>query len=292
MNKIKAWLIAARIFALPILFTDTLVGMALAGNNIWTWIVASLITGSLLTATEFINLWRDYVSGYDTIHGGSRVKSYTSATILLPKKILTVTDMKIGSIVLILFSLSMMYFVPWRIDTWSLYLLGLFCMLTYTDIWKKIGLGEVPVFLGPGFGVIAFSYALVKPLDIVGFVGAIIIGLWGPFFYSLDQYADVMEDIKKGSKKNFAYMVKMAKTSLSSYIWFSGLSIITLIIVAVIAGLLPKPMLTVVFILPALRFSGIMIDASYDKGMKQVIIAKILSSLIPAIALLIYGSSI
>ena len=293
MNKIKAFWIAARPFALPFLFSDTLLGMALGGRNIESWILASLITGLLLTATEFINNWRDYVSGYDAAKGGSRVKSYTSATTLLPRNILTVNDMKAGTIVLILLSLFLMlFYVPQRADTWLLYLLGLFFVVTYTDIWKRLGLGEIAVYFGAGFGVIAFSYALVKPLDIVGFIGAAITGLWGPFFYTLDQYSDVAEDIKKGGKKNFAYMVKMARTSLSSYIWFSGMGIILFVIGAVISGLLPKPMLAILFVLPPLRFGGIMIDSSYESGMKQVVIAKVLSSLIPAAALLVYGPAI
>ncbi len=293
MNKLKGFWVAARPFALPMLLTDTLVGMALAGNSLWAWLVAFLITGSLLTATEYINNWRDYVSGYDKRRGGSRAKSYTSATMLLPKKLMTANDMKAGAAVLILFSLALMYFyVPWRLDTWLLYFLGLFFTLSYTDVWKRIGLGEVAVYLAPGFGAIAFAYATVAPLGIVGLTGAAILGMWGPFFYTLDQYSDVKEDIKHGAKKNFAYMVKMAKTSLSSYVWFSGLGIITFIIGAVVAGLLPKPMLATMFIVPPLRFGGIMMDSSYESGMKQIVIAKVLSSLLPAIALLWFGNAI
>lgn len=289
MNKLRAWLIAARLFALPMVFVDTFFGMALAGVNIWTWLLAFLITSSLLIATEFINLWRDYVSGYDKLKGGSRVKPYTSATLLLPKAILTVKDMKIGASVMILFSLFLMYFVPWRLDTWSLYALGLFCALTYTDFWKRKGLGEVPVFLGPGMGIIAFAYALVKSLDITGLTGAVVLGLWGPLFYTLDQYSDVKNSAAEEDKKNLAYMLKIAKTSLSSYVWSSGLFILVALIGAVVAKLLPEPVLAALLVLPVIRIGGTIMDSSYEKGIQQVLIAKVLFSLIPAIALLICG---
>jgi len=286
MNKLKAWIVATRPFALPWIAVNTLLGSALAGFDVKMWFAAFAIVSLVLIAGHFINNWRDYVRGFDKLEEGSRSKIYTSANQLLPSGILTVEDMQGATIITLATATVLMFAVAKRVDSWLLYLLGIFCAATYTDFWKVKGLGEIPLFLGHGFGASTFAYSLVKPVDFAAISIGFLLGMWAGIIYTLDQYKDVETDFAKKAK-DLAYIMFRAGVKPSAYLWFAGSATSTLAVALVLAGILPREILTALISLPAVHISGIVIDYDFDKGVLLALISMWIYALFPAVALLL-----
>ena len=286
MNKLKAWIVATRPFALPWIAVNTLLGSALAEFDVKMWLAAFAIVSLVLIAGHFINNWRDYVRGFDKLEEGSRSKIYTSANQLLPSGILTVEDMQGATIITLATATILMFAVARRADSWLLYLLGIFCAATYTDFWKVKGLGEIPLFLGHGFGASTFAYSLVKPVDFAAISIGFLLGMWAGIIYTLDQYKDVETDFAKKAK-DLAYIMFRAGVKPSAYLWFAGSATSTLAVALVLAGILPREILTALISLPAVHISGIVIDYDFDKGVLLALISMWIYALFPAVALLL-----
>jgi len=266
-SKGKLMFIAARPFALPWVAVNTLLGISLAGFHLMQWFVAFVIVGLVLTASHYINNWRDYVRGFDAIENGSTGKSYTLASKLLPAGLLSTADMIHGALVMLgLSAMLMLLYAPHRLDVWGLYALGVFLALTYTDVFKPKGFGEIALFLGHGWSTTTFAYAIVKPVGIDGFVAGILLGMLAALAYTLDQLPDVETDFGKKAR-DLAYIMFKAEIRPSSYVWFTASAISFLTVAFVLLGWLPKEMLLGLLSMPLFHITGVVIDYDYGKGM-------------------------
>jgi len=286
MSKAKWMFWAARPFAIPWVFVNTLLGATLAGIDWLKWLVAFVMVGMVLVASHYINSWRDFIRGFDKLEEGSTAKPYTSASQILPRGLLDTSDVTRGALVLLALATALMVvYAPRRLDVWLLYALGLFCAVTYTDFFKVHAIGEIPLFLGHGFGASTFAYSLIKPIDSTAIAVGILLGLWSAMAYTLDQYKDVETDFAKRAK-DLAYLMFKAQIKPSAYVWFVGSATTTLAVAFVIVGILPTEFLSSLSILPLVHITGIVIDYDFDKGVLLALLAMWLYALVPTIVLL------
>ena len=285
MNKAKAWLVASRPFAIPFWLTATAMGVAFAGWDTKAWIVASLIVTLIGLSTHYINNWRDYTKGIDTLDNGSKHKAYKKANQILPAGILSVRDMQMATAfcLVIVFILAGVFLR--RIDQILLFLIGLLTAIGYTDFFKPKGLGEIAMFFAWG-GTAPFAYTLIKPFDITAMGLWVINGMTGAMVYTIDQLPDVETDLVK-RVKNLAFYVMRAKISPSQLVWFVVSAIMVLSVGMVTLGWAPKETAYIIFTLPLWHICGIVIDNDFEKGVFIGLIGYFLIMVIPTLALLL-----
>ena len=287
MSKAKWMFWAARPFAIPWVFVNTLLGATLAGIDWLKWFVAFVIVGMVLVASHYINSWRDFVRGFDKLDEGSTAKSYTSASQILPRGLLDTSDVTRGALVLLALAIALMVvYAPKRIDVWGLFALGIFLAVTYTDFWKTRGLGELALFLGHGWGTTTFTYSLIKPIDVEGIMVGVLLGILAALVYTLDQYPDVETDFGKKAK-DLAYLMFKAEVKPSSYLWFSASAVAFLTVVFVLLGWLPREILVGLLCMPIFHIAGLVIDYDYEKGTLIGLVAVWLYPLLASIAMLL-----
>lgn len=265
MRKLKAWFIAGRFFALPsIVVPLSFFAAALAGFNFTKWLVSLLIAGSAWLATNFLNDWRDYVLGADKTSGGSIAKPYTAGSQVLPRGWLSIRTIQLT--VLALLSISFTAFItlaPLRLDTVTLYSLGVALGLSYTDYWKPRRGYELCLCLAL-FVLIGFCYTVIRPfnpgiLAAAGLIG----GMIGILLQLVDRYPDIQES---EYVKSLADLLFKAKLKFSGVFWFLITGIFTMQTGFVLLGWLPNSTLISLFSLPVAHISGIFLDYDFEKG--------------------------
>ena len=285
MNKIKAWFIAIRVFALPWMLVNTLFGVCMAGFSLEKWLLAFGISSAILMTAHLINSWRDFVKGLDRING-SKVKPYTAGSQVLPRGWLTLKEVQISAILMLSISTLLMSLAPIRLDTILLYLLGVAIALTYTDFFKPRGLGEIALFLGHGFGTTSLAYSLIKPLDFKGLAVGIMLGFWAGIVYTVDQWQDVETDFAH-RVKNLAYIVFKANMKISQVWYFLVTGSIVMQLAFVLMGIMPPKTLITIFLLPLEHIAGIMLDYQFEKGAFLALTSMWLFPVVASIGLII-----
>jgi len=249
-EKIKAWFVSLRAFAIPWTGTNCLLGVALAGFGLSAWILAFGITTSILFAAHQLNSVRDFKKGLDKLEEGSEEKAYTSAQKILPKGILSVKTMLLSALAFVAFGVSLLLaFCPIRWDVWLIFFLGLTMTCSYHDFWKPRGLPEVALFLGHGFAVTAFAYCLVAPISLEAVSAGILLGIFAASASTVDAWKDIETDYAK-KVKGLAWNIAQANLPISQFWMGSIVMIYTVQIGMVLLGLLPNMTLLTVFLLP------------------------------------------
>ena len=134
-DKLKAWFVAGRFFAVPWLLCNTLLGVTLAGFSLYKWLLAFVITTCVLTAGHYLNNIVDYRRGLDKPEGGSKAKAYTSASQVLPSGALSVSTMVLTVFIFLLVGLTLFYcYCPHRFDILVFFVLGVAMTLGYHDL--------------------------------------------------------------------------------------------------------------------------------------------------------------
>ena len=266
LSSLRAWIIAGRFFALPWIAVNTFLGVKLAGFDINAWLLSFAIVFSILLSAHYMNAWRDWARGVDSIEEGSKAKPYTAASQLIPRGEFTVKEAKAATVGWLLVGIGLfILFAPKRIDTIALLLLGIFVAVTYSDFWKVKGLGEIALFLGHGFGACTFAYSMVKPITLEALVAGAILGMWAGVIYTIDQWQDVETDFAK-RVKNYAYMIAKANMRISTFYYFAVSAIITMHFGFVLMGFLPISTLKTILLLPLFHFTGVLLDYHFEKG--------------------------
>jgi len=273
MNKLKAWIIAGRIFAGPWIAVNTLLGVKLAGFDFKAWMISFAIVFSTLLGSHYLNAWRDYILGFDHLENGSKAKPYTAASQVLPRGWLTLKEVELSTFAF--FALSVIIFIlyaPKRADTIVLFLLGIFVAVAYSDYLKPKGLGEIGLFLGHGFGACTFAYSLVKPVTIEALAAGTLLGLLAGIIYTVDQWIDAETDFAK-RVKNYAYLITKANMRLSTFFYFAITAVVTIHLAFVLMGILRASTLKALLLMPLFHFSGVLLDYQFEKGVWAVLIA-------------------
>jgi len=264
-HPIKAWLICARIFALPWIATNVLVGVSLAGFSLEKWLLGFLVVGSVLISAHFFNAYFDFIKGFDKVEGGSKPKPYTAGNQVLPRGWLSLRTVKISTFAWLIVSLILMFFAPRRIDVYLLYALGVFVAFAYSLWFKPKGFGEVALFLGHGFGASTFAYSLVKPVTGEALAAGALLGLLAGVVYTVDQWVDAETDFAR-RVKNYAYLIAKAEMRLSTFFYFAVTAVVTIHIAFVLMGILRASTLKALLLMPLFHFTGVLLDYQFEKG--------------------------
>jgi len=281
-HPIKAWLICARLFGLPWIATNVLVGVSLAGFSLEKWLLSFLVVGSVLISAHFFNAYYDFVKGFDKVKGGSKPKPYTAGSQVLPRGWLSLRAVKISTFAWLIISLILMFFTPRRIDVYLLYALGVFVAFAYSIWFKPKGLGEIALFLGHGFGACTFAYSMVKPVTFEAVAAGTLLGMWAGMMYTIDQWIDTETDFAK-RVKNFAYIVARANMRISLFYYFAVTAIITMHFGFVLMGLLPTSTLKTILLLPLFHFTGVLLDYHFEKGVLMALLGMLFYPILMAI---------
>jgi 1,4-dihydroxy-2-naphthoate octaprenyltransferase len=272
MSSIKAWIAAARLFAVPWVFANCFLGTSLAGFDLWSYLVASAIVSTLLISSHYANAWRDFVLGFDRVNG-SVAKPYTAASQLIPSGFFTVREAKMATVGWYLAGLGLfVLFAPLRLDTVAIFAMGSFFIATYSDFWKRYGLGEIPLFMCHGFGSVVFAYSIIKPVDIQAIAAGVLMGLFAGLVYSIDQWQDVGTDFTK-RVKDLAYIIAKANLKVSFIAHFAITMVVTFHMFFVIMNILPLETLKAILLLPMFYIAAVFLDYQFDKGVLMFLIA-------------------
>jgi len=287
---LAAWLISTRSFAIPWVFFYTLFGALLAGVRDWVSAIgAGVVVVCVLLASHFRNNYRDVELGVDKYVENveeakkviSTIKPYSAAAWLVPLRITPIWFQKANEGLFI--ALSVVLYVllvkPWLNPyTIPIYFLGIIVGLSYTDFFKRKGIGEVAAFLGHGWATTTFGYLSQSQGLITAIVAGIAPGLISAFAYSIDQYVDIKTDFVK-RVRSVAEVWFNSKLPLGLYIlaiYFAFLHLVTLLATL---GIYPRSILIVYVVMPVILLTSARIEYSREKAIRDGVM--ILVILIP-----------
>jgi len=268
-DRLYIYFIASRPFTVPWITANTFAGCMLAGFDLYTFILASLIANIGLFTVHYWNNLRDWARGVDKLEpGGSVAKPYTAASQLIPYGLMAWWENAIlGALCLATATALFVLFAPKTVYTVALFAMGVFLVATYTDLFKPRGLGEVALFLGHGFGVSTFAYALTLGyVDLKAVSLGTILGLHAASFYTIDQWQDAVVSGFKGRVSSLAELLVGAKVSISQYYYGAITGIVAIHIAFVLMGLLPASTLKAILLLPLFHITGLMMEYRFIQG--------------------------
>ena len=273
-DRLYVYFIASRPFAVPWITANTFVGCKLAGFDLYTFILAALIANIGLFAVHYWNNWRDWARGVDRLEpGGSVAKPYTAASQLVPHGLMTWWENALlGALCLAVATTLFILFAPKTIYTVGLFLMGVFLVATYTDYFKPKGLGEIALFLGHGFGVSTFAYALTKGyVDMTAVSMGVVLGMLAATLYTLDQWQDVPKTDFQRRVRTVAELMVGANMKPSEYFYFAVTAVVTIHFGLTLMGYLPTSTLKVILLLPYFHLTGMMLDYKFPVGVLMVL---------------------
>jgi 1,4-dihydroxy-2-naphthoate octaprenyltransferase len=287
---LAAWLISARLFAVPWVLLYTLFGALLASVRDWVSAVGTIpVVVCILLASHFRNNYRDVELGVDKYVENieeakkviSTIKPYTAAAWLVPLRITPVWFQKVNERLFIALSVVIYVFLvkPWLNPyTIPIYLLGVALGLSYTDFFKRKGIGEVAAFIGHGWATTIFGYISQSQNFTTAILAGIAPGLLSAFAYSIDQYVDLKTDFVR-RVRSIAEAWFNSKLPLGVYIIAIYFSFIHLVTLMVAVGIYPKGILLVYAVTPIILLVSARIEYNRDKAIRDGVV--ILVILIP-----------
>ncbi len=245
MNKLKAWVSAARLRTLPLSISGILVGTALANLQGYTDMVvfclALLTTMAFQITSNFANDYGDGVKGTDSDDRVGPKRALQSGAL---KK----GELKSGIVISVVFCLCLTLLLIYRafgIENWLNPLL--FLALGGFSIWAAIrytmgntpygyrGLGDIFVFMFFGLlGVLGCLFLYTKTLDYLAILPAIAIGSLCVGVLNLNNLRDVDSDrnhgkntlvVKMGFQNGKKYHYALILISLVAMLTFHFISI-------------------------------------------------------------------
>ena len=199
MSSIKAWVIAARPFALPVFFLIPLVGYVLQYKSISIDSIV-LAFGTMIVGlfVHFYNDYDDFVRGVDKLSDGSNPKAYTQASQILPRGLIKPSHMLYASMITVMIALLIGGWVLLRYRYVAAFgILGFLFSISYNVMsFKYHALG------GVSFGGALASALLVGATMHTFSISPVIIILAIFFAYAgfitvnIDSYYDIEQDRK------------------------------------------------------------------------------------------------
>ena len=289
-HYVKAWVISARLFAVPWVLLYTLFGAVLAGvTDVKAAIGACVTTSLVLLTSHFMNNYRDVVRGVDPIvtdpaeaeRIASRAKSYTAAAWVVPLQITSITFQKANAIGLLIASMiTYALLVPINWYTLAFYFLGVIMALTYTDFWKPMRLGEVAAFLGHGFSTVTFGYLSQSPDILAAVLAGIPAGLISALAYSVDQFVDIKTDFVERVRSIYEAWFN-SRMPLGLYVIVAVMLYLNVLIAWVAAGIYPPGTLLAMAVIPPVLFRAPALEWDRDRALRDL--ALLVTWLLPAL---------
>jgi 1,4-dihydroxy-2-naphthoate octaprenyltransferase len=293
-HYVEAWIISTRFFALPWAMIFSLFGAALAGfRDPQAALVAAAVVGLVLLAAHFRNNYRDVEIGIDRYVDSveeaqkliSTIKPYTAAAWLVPLRITSVRFQKVNEYASLALAVAVYAWLllPRAPLTLPVFALGVFFAETYTDIWKRKGLGEIACFMGHGYLSTLFGYLSQGVADLGALLVGIVPGLISGLVYSVDQYIDI--------KSDFVYRVRSlaeawfnAELPLSLYVLIVYAFFIAFTHIFVTLGIYPRGVLLVLLTLPLVLINAPRLEYNREKALRDSVITLVI--LVPTLMFL------
>jgi 1,4-dihydroxy-2-naphthoate octaprenyltransferase len=291
---VEAWVISARFFALPWATAFCLFGAALAGIRDWqAALAASIVTGLVLLAAHFRNNYRDVELGVDRYVDSveearrviSTIKPYTAAAWLVPLRITSVRFQKVNEYASLALATALyaLYVLPKAPLTLPVFALGVFFAETYTDIWKRRGLGEIACFMGHGYLSTLFGYLSQGVVGLGALLVGVAPGLISGLTYSVDQYVDLKSDFVV-RVRNLAEAWFKSELPLSLYVLVAYTLFIATTHIFVTAGVYPRGVLLVLLTLPLVLVNAPRLEYNRERALRDTALTLVI--LVPLLMLL------
>jgi len=287
MSKAKAWITLMRLFAVPWIVINIMLGVWYASYtglsisliDILMVILACVVISLVLIGAHLHNAYKDYVYGYDKLENGSTEKIYTSACGVIPSGVISSRKVAISSILCysIASALMLVYVLVDRCTTLIPFGLGMFAAVSYNEIFKRYGLmQEVGLFLGHGVTTVLMGYVSISNvISLDSLLLCLPTGLFAAMMLPIDQLPDVETD---GFKHSTAALLK--KTGFPAYV-FAGLAyaaVVSMQYLLVLVNILPiRSMITLMEIpIVLIAMKALSIDSRFQKGILIMLIAMML----------------
>jgi 1,4-dihydroxy-2-naphthoate octaprenyltransferase len=285
-HYVQAWVISTRFFALPWAMTFCLFGAALAGVRDWqVAVVASIVTGLALLAAHFRNNYRDVEVGIDRYVDSveearrviSTIKPYTAAAWLVPLRITSIRFQKVNEYASLLLAalLYALYVLPKAPLTLPVFVLGVFFAETYTDVWKRRGLGEIACFMGHGYLSTLFGY-LSQAVDLRALLVGVVPGLISGLVYSIDQYVDLKSDFVV-RVRNLAEAWFKSELPLSLYVLIAYAFFVASTHIFVTVGIYPRGVLIVLATLPPVLVNAPRLEYNRERALRDMVLTMVVA---------------
>jgi 1,4-dihydroxy-2-naphthoate octaprenyltransferase len=280
-HHLETWVISTRFFALPWAMLYCLFGAALADLGDWhAALAASAVVGLVLLAAHFRNNYRDVELGVDRYVDSleearrliSTIKPYTAAAWLVPLRITSVGFQKANEYASLALAtlLYALYLFPRAPLTLPVFLLGVFFAESYTDFWKRRGLGEVAAFMGHGYLSTVFGY-LSQAADPGALLVGVVPGLISGLAYSVDQYVDIKSDFVY-KVRNLAELWFKSELPLSLYVLFVYAFFVAVTHIFVTAGVYPRGVLIVLATLPLVLVNAPRLEYNRERALRDTVV--------------------
>jgi len=285
-----AWLISARLMAVPWVALYTLFGALLAGFYNPTAALGSALTVVfILLAGHFFNNYLDVILGVDRFvddpaeagRVASTLKPYTGAAWLVPLRVTSIGFQRANAYaMLVLSAVAYVLLVPETPATLAFYILGVTTAVLYTPLIKPMRLGEVAAFLGHGFGTVTFGY-LSQSSDILAAVLAgVPTGLISALAYSVDQFLDIKSDFVERVRSIYESWFN-SRMPLGLYVLVIVAFYFNILVAWVAAGIYPRGVLLALAVLPLVLFKAPALEYSRDNALRDL--ALTVTWLLPAL---------
>jgi len=281
---ILAWLISLRAFACVWVFLNTAFGALLAGaRDPAAILLTALIPTLAVTAAHFRNNYRDVEIGVDRYVDSpeearrliSTIKPYTAAAWLVPLRITPVWFQKANELLFIALSLALYFAFAFNPYNLPFVALGLAMVLLYTDYFKPRKLGEIALFLGHGFGTVAFGYTTFSSDIAAAVLAGIPTGLISALVYGVDQMLDIKETDFIARARALYEVWFNARLPISLYVIASALAFYQLVIAWVAAGLYPRGVLLSLAALPIILYYASMMEWNKEVAVRSAVLTNV-----------------
>lgn len=276
----KAWIISMRLFAAVWIALAYIAGLAWyrwrTGLPVDARLAAAglmAVEGILLLA-HFWNNFRDYERGVDrglSPEEVSRAKPYTAAALLVPLGITPVWFQRLWAAFFAVWAGVFTGVAAARLDwgwqLWPLLAWGYIGAITYTELAKPRGLGELWVFLKVETTFLA-AWMFQRPFSPEPLLAAVPLAFAGAFFYSIDQYQDAATDFTK-KIRNFAILLWRSGLPLGVYILFGYTFYVVLAHAAVTLALAPPAYLAYALaVWPVMLYAATLYHVDRERALK------------------------
>ncbi|MEM2352044.1 MAG: hypothetical protein QXT26_06520 [Thermoproteota archaeon] len=280
-----AWIISARLFAVPWVVLFTLFGALLAGiTNIERAIASCVIVASILLAGHFSNNYKDVELGVDryidSIDDAEKVcstlKPYTAAAWVVPLKITGVRFQKANEAAFIALSIVIyaVFFtsnVTTILTTLPIFTLGIAMAETYTTKFKPRRLGEVAAFLAHGFGTTALGFLSQRPDVLQAIMSGIPTGLLSALVYSVDQFVDMKTDFVKRVRSIYESWFN-SRMPLGLYVLIVFVFWFNVVVAWIASGIYPRGTLIIIALIPLILFFSPQLEYDRNKALAKLVL--------------------
>ncbi|MEM1820602.1 MAG: hypothetical protein QXU64_03305 [Thermofilaceae archaeon] len=287
-HYILAWIVSARLFAVPWVALFTLFGALLAGITSVEMLAASIaVVVCALLASHFNNNYMDVLLGVDRYVDSpeeakrlcSTIKPYTAAAWIVPLRITSIEFQKINehlflALAAIIYALMYSRDLTALLATLPVAVLGIILVKGYTTLFKPRGLGELACFLGHGFGATAFGYLSQKPDLVMAFLAAIPPGLISALAYSIDQFVDIKTDFVRRVRAVYESWFN-SRMPLGLYVIVAFGFWINTVIAWVAADIYPRGVLLVLALTPLVLYYAPQLEYDRERTIARVVIISV-----------------